>query len=123
MGVGGVVTMTEGGIGPRALSASSSFALLSFARASGGAGALGQTADCSWGVSWGRGSHVEVRRLWGVGGVVPMTVGGAWVFLPSPHHVLLLFCLLQGPQKRKGLRIGLLVALGERHGAEVRVFR
>ena len=38
-----------------------------------------------------------------------------------PHHVISLCCLLQGLQEGQGLRIGLLVALGECHGAEVRV--
>ena len=64
-----------------------------------------------------------MRRLWGVGGVVPMTEGGAWVFVTSPHHVLLLCCLLKEPQAGQEPRIELLVALGERHGAEVRVLR
>ena len=40
--------------------------------------------------------------------------------MPSPHHVLLLCCLLQGLQEGQGLRIGMLVALGECHGAEVK---
>ena len=44
---------------------------------------------------------------------------GAWVFVPSLFHVLLLSCLLQGPQVRQGLRAGLLVALGEYHGVVV----
>ena len=48
---------------------------------------------------------------------------GAWVFVPSPHHSLLLCCLLQRPQVWHGPRIELLVALGERHGADVRVLR
>ena len=52
-----------------------------------------------------------------------MTAGGAWVFVPSAHHAPLLCCLLQGSQAWQGLWIGLLVALGERHGAEVRVLR
>ena len=120
-GVGGVVPMATGGVGPRAFTASSFFALLSFARASEGAGASDRAAGCSWGVPWGRGARVEVRRVWGVEGVVPMTTGGAWVFVLSAHHVLLLCCLLQGLQEGQGLRIGLLVALGGCHGAEVRV--
>ena len=53
---------------------------------------------------------------------MPMAAGGM-VLVPSPHHVLLLCCLLQGPQVGQGLRVGLLVALGECHGAEVRVLR
>ena len=47
---------------------------------------------------WGRGARVDVRRMWGVGVVVPMAAGG----MPSPHHVLLLCCLLPGLQE--GLR-------------------
>ena len=122
LGVGGVVPMAAGGMDLCAITASCSFALPSFATASGGARASDRAAGCSWGVPWGRGARVEVRRLWGVGGVVPMAPG-AWVVVPSAHHVLLLCCLLQGPQVWQGLWIGLLVALGERHGAEVRVLR
>ena len=40
---------------------------------------------------------------------------GAWAPMPSPHHVLLLYCFLQGPQEEQGLRVGLPVALGECH--------
>jgi len=74
-------------------------------------------------VPWGRGARVEVRRVWGIGGVVPLAARGLWVLMPSPHHVLLLCCLLQGLQVWQGLRIELLVARGECHGAEVRVLR
>ena len=49
--------------------------------------------------------------------------GGAWVFVPSPHHVLLPCCLLQGPQEGKRLPFRLPVDLGGCHGAEVRVLR
>ena len=52
------------------------FALISIARASGGASALDRAAGCPWGVPWGRGARVEVRRVWGIGGVVPMAAGG-----------------------------------------------
>ena len=41
--------------------------------------------------------------------------------VPSPHHVLLLWCLLPGLQEEQGLQIELPVALEECHGAEVRV--
>ena len=44
---------------------------------------------------------------------------GAWVLVPSPHHVLLLCCLLQGLQKWQKLWIGLPVALRECHGVVV----
>ena len=63
-GVGGVVPMAVGGVGPRAFTASCYFALLSFAWASGGARASDRAAGCSWGVPWGRGARVEVRRWW-----------------------------------------------------------
>ena len=49
--------------------------------------------------------------MWRVGGVVPMAAG-AWVFVPSPHHVLLLCCLLQGLQEGKRFRLSLAGALG-----------
>jgi hypothetical protein len=49
--------------------------------------------------------------------------GGHGSLVPSPHHVLLLWCLLLGLQEGQGLQIGLLVALGGCHGAEVRVSR
>ena len=64
-----------------------------------------------------------MRRLLGVEGAVPMAEGGAWVFVTSPHHVLLLCYLLQNTQVEQGLRAGLLAALGECHGAELRVLR
>jgi hypothetical protein len=48
---------------------------------------------------------------------------GAWVLVPSPHHVLLPRFFLPGLQEGQGLQIGLLVAPGECHGAEVRVSR
>ena len=112
----------SGGCQVRPLTPSCSFSLQSIARALEEAGALGRAAGCSWGLPWGRGARVEVRRVWGVGGVVPIAVG-AWVFVPSPHHVLLLCCLLPAHQNKKGLRVGLLVALGGCYGAVVRVLR
>ena len=75
-GVGSVVPMAAEGVDLRAFTASCFFALLSFARASRGEKASLWAAGCSWGVPWGRGARVEVRRVWGVGGVVPMTAGG-----------------------------------------------
>ena len=48
--VSSAVPMAAGGMGRRAFTASCSFALLSFARASGMAGASGRAAGCSWGV-------------------------------------------------------------------------
>ena len=50
VGVSSAVSMAAGGMGRRAFTASCSFALLSFARASGMAGASGRAAGCSWGV-------------------------------------------------------------------------
>ena len=63
--MGGVVPMAPGErVGLRAFTASWSFALLSFARASGMAGASDWAACCSWGVPWGRDARVEVRKWW-----------------------------------------------------------
>ena len=69
------------------------------------------------------GAEVRVLRCGGCGawGAWCQWPRGAWIVVPSPHRVLLLCCLLQGPQVGQELRIGLLVALGECHGAEVRV--
>ena len=75
-GVGGVVPMAAGGVGPHAFTASCPFALLSFSRDPGEARASDRAAGCPWGVPWGRSARVEVRRVWGVGGVVPMAAGG-----------------------------------------------
>ena len=97
-GVRGVVTMASGGMGPHAFTASCSFALLSFARASGGARASDRAAVCSWGVPWGRGARVDVRRSWGVGGVVPMAAGGMGprAFTASCYFALLSFASASG---------------------------
>ena len=72
-----------------------------------------------------RGCHgaevrAEVRRVWGVRGVVPMAAGrmGPRAFTASCSFALLSFERASEGQK---LRIGLLVALGKCHGAEVRV--
>ena len=76
----------------------------------------------AWGMPWGRGARVEVRRLWGVRGVVPVAVEhGSSRLYRIMFFALLLF--LQGHQVWQGLRIGLLGALGERHGAGMRVLR
>ena len=107
--------MAAGGMDPHAFTASCSFALLSLARASGMRGASGRAVGCSWGAP---GAEVRVSRLGGCG-----AWGAAWVLVPSPHHVLLLWCLLPGAQEGQVLRIGLQVALWECHGAEVRVLR
>jgi hypothetical protein len=74
--LGTVLPIAVGGVGLCAVTASCSFALLSFVRAPEGAGAFARAAGCSWGVPWGRGARVEVRRVWSVGGVVPMAAGG-----------------------------------------------
>ena len=60
----GVVSVALGGMGLRALTASFSFAPLSFARDSREARALDRAAGCSWGVPWGRIARVEVRKWW-----------------------------------------------------------
>ena len=92
-GVGGLVLMTAGGMGPHAFTTSCSFALLSFARVSGEAGASDRAAGCPWGVPWGRGARVEVRRVWGVGGVVLIAAGGVGLraFTASCSFALLSF--------------------------------
>ena len=182
----GMVLMVAGGVGPRAFTASCSFALVSYAGASGGAGASGRAAVCPWGVPWGRGARFQVRRLWGVRGrAADCRLGrgspcrhhimlfrsavfckgsrrgkgfgsGCWLPLGSAMgprcacrgeagvgrggrgangrggressclHRIMSFCsavFCQGLGRGQGLRIGLLVALGECHGAEVRVSR
>ena len=93
-GVGGVVPMAAGGVSPHAFTTSCSFALVSFARASKWARALDLAADCSWKVPWGRGARVDVRRVWGVGGVVPMAAGGMGprAFTASCSFALVSFC-------------------------------
>ena len=67
LGVGGVVPMAAGGMDLCAITASCSFALPSFATASGGARPSDRAACCSWGAPWGRGALVEVWWPWGVG--------------------------------------------------------
>ena len=121
-GISGGLPLAAGVMGPHAFTALCFFALLSSARASGGTRASDRGAGCPWGVPWGRGARVEVRWVWGMGGVVPMAAGGMGPRAFSAS-CFLLWCLLQGPQVWQGLRIGLLVARGECHGAEVRVLR
>ena len=88
--MGGVVPMAPGErVGLRAFTASWSFALLSFARASERAEASDRAAGCSWEVPWGRGARVEVRQVWFVGGVVPMAAGGMG---PSCLRRIMFFC-------------------------------
>ena len=60
----GVVPVALGGMGLHALTASFSFAPLSFARDSRETRASNRAAGCSWGVPWGRGARVEVRKWW-----------------------------------------------------------
>ena len=99
-GVGGVVPMAAGGI-PHAFTASCPFALVSFARASKGARASDRGTGCPWGVPWGRGAHVEVRRVWGVGGVVPMAAGGMG---PHAFTAPCSFALLSFARASRGAR-------------------
>ena len=115
-GVGGVVPMAAGGVGRRAVTASCSFALLSLARASEGERASDRAAGCSWGVPWGRGARVEVRRLWGVGGVVPMATGGVGprAFTPSSFFALLSFA--RDSKGGKGFGSGCRMLLGNAMG-------
>ena len=91
------------------------FALSSFAGAPDMTGALNRAAGYSWGVPWYRGARVEVRAAVGRKGH-DARCHGAWAFVPSAHHFLLLCCLLQGPQVWQGLRIGLIVFLGSAMG-------
>ena len=102
--------MAAGGVDPRAFTASHYFALLSFARASGGARASERASGCSWGVPSGRGARVEVRRVW-VGGVVPVAVGGVGLraFTASWFFALL---SLQGLQEGNGFGSGCWLLLG-----------
>ena len=44
---------------------------------------MDRATGCSWGVQWGRGARVDVRRVWGVGGVVPMAAGLRIMFFCS----------------------------------------
>ena len=126
-GVGGVVPMAPGErVGLRAFTASWSFALLSFARASGMAGASDRAAGCSWGVPWGRGARVEVRRLWGVGGVVPMAPGervGLRAFAASWSFALLSFARALGMAGALDLAAGCSQGAPCGRGARVEVWQ
>ena len=115
---GGVVPMTAGGMGPRAFAASCSLALVSFVRASEGRRASDRAAGCPWGVPRGRGARVEVRRVWGVGGVVPMAAGGVGprAFTASCSFALLSFARAPGRPRGSGSVCWLLLgsAMGPR---------
>ena len=50
-------------------------------------------------------------------------VGASGGAAQSASIFIFIYCPLQGHQEGQGLRIGLLAALGECHGAEVRVLR
>ena len=117
--------MAAGGMGPRAFTASCSFALLSFARASGGARASDRAAGCSWGVPWGRGARVEVRRVWGVGGVVPMAAGGMGLraFTASCSFALLSFARASGGARASDRAAGCSWGVPWGRGARVEVRR
>ena len=115
-GVGGVVLMAAGGMGPHAFTASCTFALVSFARTSRGARASDRAAGCSWGVPWGRGARVEVRQVWCVGGVVPMAAGGMG---PSWLRCIMFFCsgvFCKGFRRGKGFGSGCWLPLGSAMG-------
>ena len=92
----GAVPMAAGGMGPRAFTASCSFALVSFARASGRARASDRAAGCPSRAPWGRGARVEVRRVWCV--VVPMAAGGMGprTFTASSPFALVSFARASG---------------------------
>jgi len=51
-------------VGLRAFTALFAFALMSLTWALGGKRASDRAAGCSWGVPWGRGARVEVRKWW-----------------------------------------------------------
>ena len=93
--------MAAGGMDLCAITASCSFALPSFATASGGARASDRAACCSWGAPWGRGARVEVWRPWGVGGVVPMATEGVGLcaFSASCSFALLSFARASGGER------------------------
>ena len=57
-----------------------------------------------------------------MGGVLPMAAGGMGLHAFTAS-LFLLWCLLPVLLEGQGLRIGLPVALGGYHGAEVRVLR
>ena len=63
---------------------------------------LGSACWLLLGSAMDRGARVDVKRVWGAGGVVLMAAR-AWVLVPSPHHVLLPSCLLPGLQEGQGL--------------------
>ena len=101
LGIGGVLPLAAGGMGPHAFTASCSFAMLPFARASGGARASDRGAGCPWGAPWGLGARVEVRRVWAIGGVVPMAAGGMSprAFTASSSFALLPFAMAPGGER------------------------
>ncbi len=79
--MGSVVSMAAGGICPRAFAAHISFALVSFVRSLGEAGAGERAGGGPWGEAWGGGSRGEGRRG-GVevgGSVSESQLGGATV--------------------------------------------
>ena len=97
-GISGGLPLAAGVMGPHAFTALCFFALLSSARASGGTRASDRGAGCPWGVPWGRGARVEVRWVWGMGGVVPMAAGGMGLhtFTASCFFALLSFARVSG---------------------------
>ena len=127
MGHWGRVANGRGGHGSSYLHRIMFFCSVVFCKSFRKAGALDRATGCSWGVPWGRGVRVEVRRVWGVGAVVLskrvlMAAGGMGphAFTASCSFALLSFASASGEEK---LRIGLPVAREECHGAEVHVLR
>ena len=122
-GVGGVVPMAEGGVDLRAITASCSFALLSFARASRGARASDRAAGCPCGVPWGQGARVEVRRVWGVGAVLPIAVGGVGprAFNASCSFAMRSLARASGGEKASGWAAGCSWGVPWGRGARVEV--
>ena len=72
--------------------------------------------SCSWGVPWGRGARVEVRRELGIGGVLPLAAGGMGphAFTASCSFALLSF--FKGFRRDKGLGSDYLLLLGSAMG-------
>ena len=79
--------------------------------APGGAGASSRSAGCSWRVPWRRGTRAEVWRVWGVGGVLPIAVGGMCLRAFTASCSFALMSAARASRGAEELRIELLVLL------------